>query len=360
MRCCLPGFIQESIQFFKHAGFFVLPHVLRIKITTVHSHVHAGRQGLHKGHGAAQVKQSIRRTKLVRDHGAGNNNGFVFYFFCQQFGGIGHRIGTVGDDDLVFLALAAMLCNQGAVVVRHFQAVHHHQGSDLHRHQVAAQLQHFGQVRIFKKQLAVQLIVLFVESSACNKNPDAHEEKIAVKIGEETGSVSNNRASGRKSFSRHKTSEQFCILLMVPINYPMTIPFAIENEQEASVAIILSCMVGQQDQQVIDFQFRRLSLMLSLSLKFQHYSLEQMAGKAMPLLATYGNQKVIEYCAPFIPDNFKETLFAMLCELLTANGELSESESEILGIAALHLGISIELMRVMITTFLMRNRWNVM
>jgi uncharacterized tellurite resistance protein B-like protein len=140
----------------------------------------------------------------------------------------------------------------------------------------------------------------------------------------------------------------------------MTIPLAIENEQEASVAIILSCMVGQQDQQVIDFQFRRLSLMLSLSLKFQHHSLEQMAGKAMPLLAAYGNQKVIEYCAPFIPDNFKETLFAMLCELLTANGELSESESEVLGIAALHLGISIELMRVMLTTFLMRNRWNVM
>jgi hypothetical protein len=30
----------------------------------------------------------------------------------------------------------------------------------------------------------------------------------------------------------------------------MTLPLAIENEQEASVAIILSCMTGQQDQEV--------------------------------------------------------------------------------------------------------------
>ncbi|HEV7333306.1 MAG TPA: hypothetical protein VGN63_19885 [Flavisolibacter sp.] len=138
----------------------------------------------------------------------------------------------------------------------------------------------------------------------------------------------------------------------------MTIPLAIENEQEASVAIILGCMIGQ-DQQEIDYQFRHLSLMLAASQKFQHYSLEQMMQKAMPLLAAYGNKAVIEFCAPFIPDNFKETLFAMLCELLTGNGELSETDSEVLGIAALHLGISIELMRVMIATFLMRNRWNV-
>lgn len=139
----------------------------------------------------------------------------------------------------------------------------------------------------------------------------------------------------------------------------MTIPLAIENEQEASVAIILSCMIGQQDQQVIDAQFRQLARMLALSQKFQHHSLEGMAGKAMSLLAAYGNKSVIEYCAPFIPDNFKETLFAMICELITTNGDLSETESQIVGTAAVHLGISIELMRVMIATFLMRNRWNV-
>jgi hypothetical protein len=139
----------------------------------------------------------------------------------------------------------------------------------------------------------------------------------------------------------------------------MTLPLAIENEQEASVAIILSCMIGQQDQNIIDAQFRHLSRMVSFSLKFRGYSLEALAEKAMPLLAAYGSKNVIEYSAPFIHDNFRETLFAMICELMTTNGELSAAESEIVGLAALYLGISIELMRVMVATFLMRNRWNV-
>lgn len=138
----------------------------------------------------------------------------------------------------------------------------------------------------------------------------------------------------------------------------MTMPLAIENEQEASVAIILSCMIGQQKQHVIDAQFHQLSRMLLLSAKFQGHSLEPLVKKAMPLLAAYGNKNVIEYSASFITDNFRETLFAMICELLTADGELTAAESEIVATAALHLGISIELMRVMITTFLMRNRWN--
>jgi hypothetical protein len=140
----------------------------------------------------------------------------------------------------------------------------------------------------------------------------------------------------------------------------MTIPLAIENEQEASVAIILGCMIGQQNQQAIDVQFRHLSRMLLRSAKFQGYPLESLVQKAMPLLAAYGNKGVIEYSAPFITDAFRETLFAMICELLTSDGELTEVESENVGVAALYLGISIELMRVMITTFLMRNRWNLL
>lgn len=139
----------------------------------------------------------------------------------------------------------------------------------------------------------------------------------------------------------------------------MKLPHAIENEQEAAVAIILSCMTGQQNQKAIDAQFRHLSRMVSLSSKFQGYSLEHLIQKAMLLLAAYSNKNVIEYSAPFVSNGFRETLFAMICELLTANGELSEAESERVGFAALHLGISIELMRVMITTFLLRNRWNV-
>ena len=137
------------------------------------------------------------------------------------------------------------------------------------------------------------------------------------------------------------------------------VPLAIKNEQEASVAIMLSCMMGQQEQDAIDAQFRHLSRMISHSAKFSGFYLEDLIKNAMLLLAAYGNKSVIEYSAPFITMDFRETLFAMVCELMTTDGELSAVESEIVGLTALYLGISIELMRVMITTFLMRNRWNV-
>lgn len=140
----------------------------------------------------------------------------------------------------------------------------------------------------------------------------------------------------------------------------MTLPFAIENEQEAAISIMLSCMIGQPNQQVIDAQFRQLSRMVLFSAKFQGHPLEPLVEKAMPLLAAYGTKNVLEYSAPFITDSFRETLFAMICELLTMDGELTAAESEIVAMAALHLGISMELMRVMITTFLLRNRWNLL
>ena len=44
---------------------------------------------------------------------------------------------------------------------------------------------------------------------------------------------------------------------------------------------------------------------------------------------------------------------------MTGDGELNEAESEIVGLTALYLGVSIDLMRIMLTTFIMRNRWNV-
>jgi hypothetical protein len=68
---------------------------------------------------------------------------------------------------------------------------------------------------------------------------------------------------------------------------------------------------------------------------------------------------VIEHSALLLTESFKETLFAMVCELMTGDGELSETESEIVGLTALYLGVSIELMRIMLTTFIIRNRYNV-
>ena len=132
----------------------------------------------------------------------------------------------------------------------------------------------------------------------------------------------------------------------------------LSTEQEAAVAILFGCL-QQSGKPIQNRQIEHLSRMLLLNQKFVHHDLQPLAEKALPLLKSFGSRTVIEHSAPFITESFKETLFAMVCEIMTGDGELNEQESEIVGLTALYLGVSIELMRIMLTTFIMRNRWNV-
>jgi hypothetical protein len=133
---------------------------------------------------------------------------------------------------------------------------------------------------------------------------------------------------------------------------------ALQNEQEAAVAILFGCL-KHSGKPVQPRHIEHLSRMLLLSEKFARFTLDPLAEKAVALLKVFGSRTVIEYSAPLITENFKETLFTMVCELMTSDGELTENESEIVGLSALYLGVSIEAMRIMLTTFIIRNRWNV-
>lgn len=106
-------------------------------------------------------------------------------------------------------------------------------------------------------------------------------------------------------------------------------------------------------------QIEQLSRMLVLSSKFKSSSLNDLTIKALSLQAEHGSRNLIEHCAPLVSEDFKETLFAMCCELMTADGKIDDNESEILAMVALYLGLSIENMKMMLTTYLIRNRWNV-
>lgn len=132
----------------------------------------------------------------------------------------------------------------------------------------------------------------------------------------------------------------------------------ITNEQEAAVAILFaSVMAGSKPMN--QSQIEQLSRMLVLSSKFKSSSLNDLTVKALSLQAEHGSKVLIEHCAPLILDDFKETLFAMCCELMTGDGKIDENESEILAMVALYLGLSVDNMKMMLTTYLIRNRWNV-
>jgi hypothetical protein len=49
----------------------------------------------------------------------------------------------------------------------------------------------------------------------------------------------------------------------------------------------------------------------------------------------------------------------MACEIMTADGKIDDQESELLAMIALYMGLSMETMKMMLTTYLIRNRWNV-
>ena len=132
----------------------------------------------------------------------------------------------------------------------------------------------------------------------------------------------------------------------------------INDEQEAAVAILFaSVMSGGKN--LTQSQIELLSRMLVLSSKFSSSSLNDLTVKALSLQAAHGSKALIEHSAPLISENFSETLFAMCCELITSDGKIDDDESEVLGMIALYLGMSIENMKMMLTTYLVRNRWNV-
>lgn len=132
----------------------------------------------------------------------------------------------------------------------------------------------------------------------------------------------------------------------------------ITNEQEAAVAILFSSVMAN-NKTMNQSQIEQLSRMLVLSSKFRSSSLNDLTVKALSLQAVHGSRLLIEHCAPLISEDFKETLFAMCCEIITADGRIDEEESEVLAMVALYLGMSIDNMKMMLTTYLIRNRWNV-
>lgn len=132
----------------------------------------------------------------------------------------------------------------------------------------------------------------------------------------------------------------------------------INSEEEAAVNILFASILAN-NKGMTQSQIEQLSRMLVLCAKFKNASLNDLTIRALSLQASVGSKALIEYSAPLVSEEFKETLFAMCCEIMTADGKVDEAESEVLAMTALYLGLNVENMKMMLTTYLIRNRWNV-
>jgi hypothetical protein len=153
------------MKFLELAGLPVLPDIIPGKVAAVHRYIDPWREGLGKGECAAQVEKPVRAPEFVGDHGAGQDDGLARYFLGQDPGCYVHGVGAVGNDKFVFRCRTALMGDQFAIFVAHMEAVDHHQCSYGHVEGVAAALQHFGEVGLFKEQFACQFIIFFIEGS---------------------------------------------------------------------------------------------------------------------------------------------------------------------------------------------------
>jgi uncharacterized tellurite resistance protein B-like protein len=138
----------------------------------------------------------------------------------------------------------------------------------------------------------------------------------------------------------------------------LTVNLTIETEQEAAAAILFSCVMYKQ-KNLLQSQVDQLSRIVVLCSKFKGKDLNDLTRKAISFQTQYDAKTILEQSAPLIAEDFRETLFAMLCEVITFRGNIDEKESEVLGMVALYLSIPVERMRILLTAFLIRNKWNV-
>jgi uncharacterized tellurite resistance protein B-like protein len=134
--------------------------------------------------------------------------------------------------------------------------------------------------------------------------------------------------------------------------------FTIETEQEAAAALLFSCVMDKH-KNLTQSQVDQLSRIVVLCSKFKGTDLNDLTIKAITLQAQQDTKAIIEQSAPLISEEFRETLFAMICEVITNKGNIDDKESEVLGMVALYLKIPVERMRIILTAFLIRNKWNV-
>jgi len=134
--------------------------------------------------------------------------------------------------------------------------------------------------------------------------------------------------------------------------------FPIDNEQEAAVAILFSSAM-QNGSTISEQQIEHLSRAVVLCSKFRGNELNELTRKAISLQATYESKEIIERCAVYISDEFRETLFAMVSEVILLDGQIDDEKTKTFAMLALYLHISMERMKMILATYLIRNKWNV-
>ena len=138
----------------------------------------------------------------------------------------------------------------------------------------------------------------------------------------------------------------------------MNMQIPIHTEQEAAVAILFSSSI-QDGRTISEQQIEHLSRAVVLCSRFRGSELNDLTRKAISLGTEYDVKTIFEHCAPLISEEFRETLFAMVSEVVLLDGQIDDDKTKTFAMLALYMNIPMDRMKMILATYLIRNKWNV-
>jgi uncharacterized tellurite resistance protein B-like protein len=131
----------------------------------------------------------------------------------------------------------------------------------------------------------------------------------------------------------------------------------VTSEVEAWVGILYSCVAA--DKHITANETAVLSKVLHSKQKFIGVDIEPLFVKSSSLRAELGQLKFISACSEMINDEDKEMLFALVLEVLLADGTLEKEEKNLIEILSNTLNISAKMSSKIIEVIFMKNRGNI-
>ena len=162
----------------------------------------------------------------------------------------------------------------------------------------------------------------------------------------------------QESFLFHRTARShFPFQAFFPLA-DMNMQIPIHTEQEAAVAILFSSSI-QDGRTISEQQIEHLSRAVVLCSRFRGSELNDLTRKAISLGTEYDVKTIFEHCAPLISEEFRETLFAMVSEVVLLDGQIDDDKTKTFAMLALYMNIPMDRMKMILATYLIRNKWNV-
>jgi hypothetical protein len=130
-----------------------------------------------------------------------------------------------------------------------------------------------------------------------------------------------------------------------------------QNKQEAIFAVMYACMAT--DGEVSQVEIDVLCRLLVYKQDFAGHDIPAYHRVVAPIHIEVGSKVIIDSSVSVIPAEDKPTLFAMVMELLLADGVLGPNEQEIAAYLAEKLPLDLGLTQKIVDVILIKNKGNV-